>query len=276
MPVILLTSAAGAPGCTTTALGLALTWAGPTVLVEADPAGSAISAGYLRGTVDHSHGLLNLALGGGHDNLPAAILAESLLLDEQSERHLLLGLAEAAQASALQPWWEPLGEAMVELDEAGYTMVIDAGRITQGSFPLPLLDVADVVLMVCRATLSSAVRSQPVTAALAESLARQGREDTLGLVVIGAADYQPSEVANALGVPLAIRLVDDSRHARVLSDGASERKFATSALAREYRNGCSALATHVQRRRDRVRGQTAERLGVLPAGGPVTTARVPA
>lgn len=269
MPVILLTSAAGAPGCTTTALGLALTWAGPTVLVEADPAGSAVSAGYLRGTVDHSRGLLNLALSGGTDNLPAAILAESLQLDERADRRLLLGLAEAGQASALQPWWEPIAEALVELDEAGYTVVVDAGRITQGSFALPLLDVADVVLMVCRATLSSAVRSQPATAALRESLARRGREDALGLVVIGSHDYQPAEVGQALGVPVAVRLVDDAKHARVLSDGAVERKFGTSALAREYRTGCSALAAGVQQRRDRVRGMAADRLGALASSAAV-------
>lgn len=275
MPVIVLTSAAGAPGCTTTALGLALTWPGPTVLVEADPAGSSVSAGYLRGTVDHSHGLLNLALGGGRDNLPAAILTECLVLEQQPDRRLLLGLAEAAQASALQPWWEPIGAALVELDEAGYTVLVDAGRITQGSFPLALLDVADLVLMVCRATLSSAVRSQPATAALAESLGRQGREDALGLVVVGASDYQPAEVAGALGAPLLVRLGDDPKMARVLSDGGIEKKFATSALAREYRNGCSALAGRVAQRRERVRGLAAARLGT-PAPGPAQPQQVPA
>ena len=50
MALIVLTSAAGSPGVTTTALGLALTWHRPVLLVEADPTGgSALLAGYFRG-----------------------------------------------------------------------------------------------------------------------------------------------------------------------------------------------------------------------------------
>ena len=39
MAVIALTSASGSPGVTTTALGLALLWPRPVLLVEADPTG---------------------------------------------------------------------------------------------------------------------------------------------------------------------------------------------------------------------------------------------
>ena len=49
MALIVLTSAAGSPGVTTTAVGLALTWPRPVLLVEADPTGgSAVLAGYFR------------------------------------------------------------------------------------------------------------------------------------------------------------------------------------------------------------------------------------
>jgi hypothetical protein len=50
MALIVLTSASGSPGVTTTALGLALTWVRPVLLVEADPTGGSGSpAGYFRG-----------------------------------------------------------------------------------------------------------------------------------------------------------------------------------------------------------------------------------
>ena len=39
MAVIVLASASGSPGVTTTALGLALLWPRPVVLVDADPVG---------------------------------------------------------------------------------------------------------------------------------------------------------------------------------------------------------------------------------------------
>jgi Mrp family chromosome partitioning ATPase len=46
MSVIVLTSASGSPGVSTTAVGLALSWPGPVLLVEADPTGgSAVLAG---------------------------------------------------------------------------------------------------------------------------------------------------------------------------------------------------------------------------------------
>lgn len=266
MPVISLTTAAGAPGCTTTALGLALTWSSPTLLIEADPAGSAISAGYFRGTVDHSRGLLQLALG-RHDNLAEALLAESHQLDGDADRRILLGLAEATQASALEPWWEPIATAVRELDNAGYVVVIDAGRLTQRSRPTPLLEQSDLVLVVCRGTLSSAVRTQPMAADLHATLERQGRGDCVALATIGRRDYPPSEMARALGLPVLLHLPEDARHARVLSDAASERKFATSSLARALRDGSRTLHGVIEDRRERVRGGIAARLGQVAAHG---------
>ena len=62
MAVIALGSAAGSPGVTTSALGLALTWPRPVLLIEADPTGgSAMLAGFFRGTTPHTAGLIDLA-----------------------------------------------------------------------------------------------------------------------------------------------------------------------------------------------------------------------
>ena len=63
MAVIALTSASGSPGVTTTAVGLALLWPRPVILVDADPTGGpGILAGYFRGTREYEAGLIELAL----------------------------------------------------------------------------------------------------------------------------------------------------------------------------------------------------------------------
>ena len=62
MSIILLTSPGGAPGLTTTALGLALTWPRDIVLVDADPCpGHVIESGYLTGRIPPRPGLIGLA-----------------------------------------------------------------------------------------------------------------------------------------------------------------------------------------------------------------------
>ena len=63
MAVVTLSSASGSPGVTTTALGLALLWPRPVLLIEADPTGgSNLLAGYFRGTRQYDAGLIELAL----------------------------------------------------------------------------------------------------------------------------------------------------------------------------------------------------------------------
>src|SRR4051794_2441800 len=63
MALIVLTSASGSPGVTNSAVGLALTWPRPALLVEADPTGgSSVLAGYLRGQTNPTASLIDLAL----------------------------------------------------------------------------------------------------------------------------------------------------------------------------------------------------------------------
>ena len=47
MAIVVLTSASGSPGVTTTAVGMAFSWPRPVLLVEADPTGG---SGILAGT----------------------------------------------------------------------------------------------------------------------------------------------------------------------------------------------------------------------------------
>ena len=59
--LIALCSAKGAPGVTTSALALALSWPRPVILAELDPAGGDVLAGYGRGELS-AGGLADLEL----------------------------------------------------------------------------------------------------------------------------------------------------------------------------------------------------------------------
>ena len=82
MVLIVLASASGSPGVSTTALGLTLNWHRPVLLVDADPTGSsAVFAGYFHGTQEPTGGLINLALSLREGTLADALPRETLLLD---------------------------------------------------------------------------------------------------------------------------------------------------------------------------------------------------
>lgn len=228
MPVILLTTAAGAPGASTTALGLTLSWPGPALLVEADPAGTSLVPGWFRGAIDpHERNIVNLALVDHVDDLTAAIFDQVISIgtdDDEHERLALLGFTDPVQAPALEEkhWWEPIGSALQSLSAAGYAVIVDAGRLTQGSYPIPLLAIADQVLLVCRAGLSDVLRAYPMAVQLKASLTKSGNAEALGVVAVGHGGhryYPGSEVAKRLGAQFVLGLPDDPLSAAALSDG---------------------------------------------------------
>ena len=126
MAIITLTSASGSPGVTTTALGLALVWPRPVLLVEADPTGgSALLAGYWRGQLDHV-GLLDLVLAERHGLLADALPRMQLAIGG-SDASVLVGTKSHEQAGSLARLWDPLLGVLQELP--GQDVIVDAGRL---------------------------------------------------------------------------------------------------------------------------------------------------
>ena len=127
MAVLALTSAKGAPGVSTAALAMTLLWPRAALLAECDTAGgSSALAGYLRGSVEHSRGLLPLALAHRHDELEQTLWSQTVPLTDTTaqgtdaagpgapdRRWLLPGLADAAQAPSTAALWGPLGALLV-------------------------------------------------------------------------------------------------------------------------------------------------------------------
>lgn len=239
MGLIGLTSTRGAPGVTTTALGLALAWHRPVLLVEADvAAGSAVLAGYLRGTVAHERGLRDIAAAiGMGDPLDEAVNA-ALIEVPGGRVRLLPGLANASQAPVAAAVWEPLAGHLRGLDAAGMDVIVDLGRWGARHGPEQLSLAVDLMLLVTTSDLPGIHAARGWVPVLRAELDTLGRgADALRAIVVGPGrPYSTREVATALDLPVLGELAWDPRTAATLSHGeppprAADRAPLTRALA---------------------------------------------
>lgn len=243
MAVITLASASGAPGVTTTAVGLALAWPRPVILLEADPTGgSAVLAGYCRGEVPHDRGLVNLAMAhrAGQDLTQA--LPGVLMRLPGSAVDLVPGVRSHTQAASTAALWEPLAAALGELDAAGTDVIVDAGRLGLAGAPLPLLRSADVALLVMRTNLPALAGARSWVKALSEEATGAGVSGP-GLLLVGEGHpYTGREITGVLGRPVVASLAWDPVSAETFHLGhAPGRRFEHAALARSLRASVSAI-----------------------------------
>jgi hypothetical protein len=272
MAVVALTSAKGAPGVSTAALAMTLLWPRAALLAECDPAGgSSVLAGYLRGTVEHSRGLLALALAQRHDELERALWSQTVPLTgttatgtdtagpgEPGGRWLLPGLSDAAQAPSTAALWGPLGSLLASLERGDTDVLVDAGRLGAAHAPTALLRQADLVLLVLGTSLPAVAAARARLAVLREELAATNAADSaltgVGLLLVGEGrPYTGKEIAGSLGLPVIASLAWDPASAEVLAAGAAPgRRFAGSPLVRSTRAAISASSEAIARRRDRL------------------------
>ena len=272
MAVLALTSAKGAPGVSTAALAMTLLWPRAALLAECDPAGgSSVLAGYLRGTVDHSRGLLPLALAQRHEALEQALWAQTVPLAGNpqdgaaaagaGDRWLLPGLSDAAQAPSTAALWGPLGSLLASLERAGTDVLVDAGRLGAAHAPTALLRQADLVLLVMGTNLPAVAAAKARLNVLRADLSVTGsagrtdaRLSNLGLLLVGEGrPYSAREISTVCGVPVVASLAWDPASAEVLAAGATPgRRFETSPLVRSTRAAISASSARISQRRDRL------------------------
>jgi MinD-like ATPase involved in chromosome partitioning or flagellar assembly len=253
MAVIALTSASGSPGVTTTAIGLALQWPRPVLLVDADPTGgSGLLAGYFRGTQPYVAGLIELALTSNsiHDGL-----AEVSQRIDGTQVSFVAGTRSHTQAPALRDLWRPLADELADLEGTGHDVIVDAGRLGLVGSPEPLLANADLTLIVTRTTLPAlaGVRSW------ADSVQRGTSEAMVdwqqpGVLVVGEGrPYGSREVAGVLGLSVVATLADDPESAAVFSRGATApKRFETGPLARGLQAAIAAIHSTVSHHRDQL------------------------
>ncbi len=222
MSLVVLTSASGSPGVTTTALGLALTWPRPCLLVEADPTGgSAVAAGYLRGSVQPPEAMIELALAQQDGRPLLDTLAQVTLELPGSDQRFVPGTRSHEQARSLVGLWEPLAVALRSLEETGQDVVVDAGRLGLFGSPEPLIEAADLALLVVRTDLVALAAARSWAETLRERFDRAGAGNSLGLLLVGEGEpFGAREVAKVLSLPVVATVAWDVEHAAVLSHGA--------------------------------------------------------
>ncbi|MGO8960159.1 MAG: hypothetical protein ACLQFR_22725 [Streptosporangiaceae bacterium] len=213
-----LVSAGGAPGVTTAALALALSWPSPVILAECDPSGGDILAGLLGGQVPARQGLTEHAIeaGRGPETTDSILASQLIPLDTEHRKLLLPGMTDPRQATGLGSGWSAIAATLAGQHA---DVIADCGRLDSGEGqPLPVLLIARIVTVVLRPTLRQvwAVRSR------IDILTRLlGGTERLLLLLTGPGPYSDNEIQSALGVEVSGRLPADSRAAAALSDGAA-------------------------------------------------------
>jgi|KBSSwiStaDraftv2_1062776.scaffolds.fasta_scaffold183933_3 hypothetical protein len=242
MPLIAMVSAKGSPGVSTAALACTLTWPAPTLLVEGDPAGGDLLAGYLsRYELPTDRGILPLASAAVRGTAEREFAGQLIDLDSPRQQRMVLpGISTPDQSASLAPGWARLGEFFAGLAP---TVIVDCGRLHAPHAPIPLLALSDLVLIVLR---PQSIRTiSPVIPAI-NRLRREIPEEqgNLGLMLVGDG-IAPKELVKHLGVPVLGRLAwDPSTAAGLCGEGKGRKRgpLMRSAAA-SYRTVYNALGS---------------------------------
>lgn len=248
MSTVVLASASGAPGVTTTALGLVLAWPRDAVLVDADRSASqAILAGYLSGQSTHGSGMqgllqahrerrpLDVAL--REEWRPLPDLPRRPEVAALPERRFVPGFTHLGSVDLFEGVWPGLTGAA---REASFDLVVDAGRTGHRGLPPALVGGAGLVALVCRSSLVSLAALRLHLAPLVD----EGAPGRVGLVLVGPGrPYGAREVAEQFGVPVLAEVAWDPAAATELAEGAPVgRRWARTPLARSLARAAAALS----------------------------------
>jgi hypothetical protein len=196
-----------APGVTTLALGMAVGWPRPgAVLVEADADGGDLAARFGHHPDPGLVSFVAAARSGTGSGLLRGHV-QRLRLDVE----VVLAPPGDAAIAAVQTL--AYGGAQLLRHAAGdVTVVVDVGRLAQGSPGLALAAMAGDVVLVARPTLDQLTQVQARLGWLREAIG--GR---LWLALCGPGPYRAAEIARDLGVAVAGEVPHDRNGAGVLA-----------------------------------------------------------
>jgi hypothetical protein len=258
--ILVLTSTGGAPGVTTLAVGLALTWPRPVLLADCDAgAHQAVLAGYLGGHSAGGKGLLRVAEA-HRDRRPLreVVIDQCLpLTQEDDHRRLFLpGFTRAGSAGHFAGVWDELAETLERLADVEMDVLIDAGRMGTAGLPAALLERSALTALVLGSSLRSVMSARVHLPTLTEGRRGPdgGRSRTALVLVDPGHPYSAAEIARALGTEVLAQIPHDAASAAHFSDGAPQsRKFEASPLVRALRATASSFAAALQRSTELVR-----------------------
>lgn len=257
MAVIALAGCSGAPGVTTSALALLLSWplapGRRVVMVEADPDGGAVLYGMLQGALGDRYGLRNLAVAVRRGDLAETFWRQLIDLTDdgrhppRQNRLVLPGLLAAEQAAGMAAAWGQLAELCTRIEQdvqQPHDVLLDLGR--RGAFGASsvLARSADALVVVARSTLRGVQAARSRLEALREEFGE------LGVLLIEEGPYRAAEVERALNAPVVATLPFRPDLAAVLSDGAApSRQFESSELMRAAQRASTPLIQRALMRR---------------------------
>ncbi|MGW5657250.1 hypothetical protein [Streptomyces humi] len=259
MAVIALAGCSGAPGVTTSALALLLSWPLEAerrmILAECDPDGGAVLHGLLQGTLGNRYGLRNLSVAARKNEFGEAFWRQLIDLSSDDgkkesphDRLLLPGITDPAQSASLGQVWKMLARMFRGIEaEHGHDVLIDLGRRGAYGPSGVLAEQADATFVVVRNTLRCLQAAESRVRALEE------RVGDVGVLMISEGPYPAGEVQRVLQVPVVATLPYAPKDARVLSDGVEQpRHFTKSPLMKAARAGSTALVQRAALRRARL------------------------
>lgn len=209
MTLIAVASFSGSPGVTTAALSIAACWPADAdpVLAEADPSGGDLQAWF--GLPD-TPGMVSLAAAARRGSNPDLLAGHAARLP--GGLRALPGPVGASQAHAAATQLATVGyEPITTAAAAGHVILADCGRLAPGSPVTPLLNAADLLLIV---TASDAAALAHVHARLGTLADLAGQSE---LLLAGRpGPYPAAEISDTLGVDVAGRLPWDPAGAALL------------------------------------------------------------
>lgn len=248
-------SAKGAPGVTTTARVLAGVWPGDVALIDADPAGGDLALLARRpdeGALDPDRGLLSLAADARRGLADRPL--EDHLQEVEGGLDVLCGVSTPEQMVGIAPALPQLAAAFARWPARD--VLVDVGRVAHTSPALPLVQAADVLLLVARPQLESFAHLRERVRWLAQVGAANVRTPAVGVVLVADSRDRRSagDLAQLLahdGLPATVlgQVADDPRAAAVLG-GRVERSVARSLLVRSARQLVDPLRALAQSGRD--------------------------
>jgi hypothetical protein len=244
MPLIAVVSAKGAPGVTTLTVALAALTPG-AVAADLDPDGGDLALRYRRedgAPLDLDQGLLSLAASLRRDpgDFVGAGPIDAHLQVAAGGLEVLLGVKGPDQAIGLGPLWSPLARALTESDRAVFA---DCGRVGPASPAMPVLLVADAVIVLARAEIDELAHLRERLRFLVATLpSRYSGRARVGVVLVAgerdrAAGPRTEQLLRASGVAVSVlgTIADDARGAMRLR-GLSHGRVGRTTLVRSVRS----------------------------------------
>lgn len=222
MTVIALASTSSAPGVSALCVGLSFAFDGrgsTPLLVEADPSGGVLG---LRFNLSGRRDLTTFGADIRRGYEPWLIYQNTASL---SGIHCLLAPTDPLLATrSLERTGALLADVLPRFE---LPTLIDLGRLSDHSSAIRLLPAADQVLLVSRP------RIEEVQSLLYGIRLLRSHNCDVSLVMVGNRPYNPLEIADLAGVPLAATLPDDGATASAFVGGSfSARRLRRSMLMR--------------------------------------------